>query len=160
MKRLSALPGLLFAYGGMIPVNALGATNANLPDKIGSFLYIPWLLLLIAIMVLLFVLARILSFKKQRSKISERKADIWKSILTFPAFIGGLGVTLTVFSTAFYALNGGGTSLLNQLVPLILLCILFIVLCRSCYALLDHLRIDADSNSQTASHSESHTRKA
>jgi len=153
MKHFLTLTGIALGTTGLIPALAQASTGNDstllVPEALQSFLYIPWFLLIFALLFLLFVYFRVSRLKKNNISFNERTNDIWKSILTFPSFIGGLGVTLTVLSLAFYAFKGADAAALTTLLPLALCNLIFLFLCRYCYSMLDHFKQSGDTATQS-----------
>jgi len=101
-----------------------------------SIYYVPWFLILFSLLVLIPVFFRVLYLKKKNKLTNEKQQDYWRSILVFPTFIGGVGVSLTLFPLLFALINKGDVLSLPILSPLSAFCILFIIFTRNSYLLL------------------------
>ncbi len=101
-----------------------------------SIYYIPWMLVLLAIFILIPITIRLKILDKNHRLDSTTRIDIWRSILTFPTFIGGVGVSLTVFSLLLSFTSLGDESSINVLLPLSAFCALFVILTKISFSIL------------------------
>lgn len=101
-----------------------------------SIYYVPWFLVLFALLILIPVFFRVLYLNKNSRFTDDKTVDFWRSILVFPTFIGGVGVSLTVFPLLFSFFNKSDVFSLPILSPLSAFCILFIIFTRNSFVLL------------------------
>ncbi len=98
-----------------------------------SIYYIPWILVLLAIIVLVPLLIRMSYLDKSRETNTFLIYDYWHSLLIFPTFVGGVGVVLTIFSLIFSYTEYGDPSNIRVLLPLCLFCFIFTLLVKLAY---------------------------
>ena len=97
--------------------------------------YIPWILVLLGLFILIPIFFKVASLNKNK-KLTRVANDQWRSILTLPLFIGGVGISLTFFSLLFSFTNYGDKSLIPLLLPLAALSIIFVIFAKNSYSLL------------------------
>ena len=101
-----------------------------------SIYYIPWMLVLLAIVVLIPITIRLKILDKSRRLDSTTRIESWRSILTFPTFVGGVGVSLTVFSLLLSFTSLGDESSIDALLPLSAFCAFFVILTKISFSIL------------------------
>lgn len=109
-----------------------------LPDQINKqqvIFYIPWILVLLGLSILIPIFFKVSSLHKNK-ELTRIMNDHWRSILTLPLFIGGIGISLTFFSLLFAFTHYGDKALIPVLLPLSGLCIIFIIFAKNSYSLL------------------------
>lgn len=108
---------------------------ADQASKQQVIFYIPWILVLLGLFILIPIFLKVSSLNK-KEKLTHNVNDQWRSILTLPIFIGGVGTSLTFFSLIFAFTNYGDKSLIPVLLPLSGLCIIFVIFAKNSYSLL------------------------
>ncbi len=98
-----------------------------------SIYYIPWMLVLLAIIILVPLLMRMNYLDKQSENNALLTYEYWRALLLFPTFVGGVGVALTVFSLIFSYTQYGDPSSIRILLPLCLFCFIFTLLAKLSY---------------------------
>ncbi len=95
--------------------------------------YFPWMLVLLAIIILVPLLMRMNYLDKKSETDSFLVYEYWRALLLFPTFIGGVGVALTAFSLLFSYTQYGDPSSIRILLPLCLFCFIFSLLAKLSY---------------------------
>ena len=104
-----------------------------------SVYYIPWVLILLAIIILVPLLMRLSYLDKKSESNTFRTYEHWRSLLIFPTFVGGVGIVLTIFSLIFSYTQQSSSSSIHILLPLCLFCFIFTLLTKMTYTRLkDH----------------------
>jgi quinol-cytochrome oxidoreductase complex cytochrome b subunit len=102
-------------------------------NHLSSIYYIPWVLVLLAIIILIPLLMRMNYLDRKSTTDSFLIYEYWHALLLFPTFTGGVGVVLTVFSIVFSYTQYGDPSSIRILLPLCLFCFIFTLLAKLCY---------------------------
>jgi len=108
---------------------------ADQANKQQIIFYIPWILVLLGLFILIPIFFKVSSLNKKK-KLTNTINDQWRSILTLPTFIGGIGISLTFFSLIFAFTNYGDKTLIPVLLPLAGLSIIFVIFAKNSYSLL------------------------
>jgi hypothetical protein len=102
-------------------------------QPIFSVFYIPWILVLLAIITLIPLLMRLNYLQKNSKPNSFLSHEYWRALLIFPTFVGGVGVVLTIFSILFSYTPYGDPNSVRILLPLCLFCFIFALLAKLSY---------------------------